>query len=270
LPKRELLALVAIPVVVSIIVWLPSWVFLCVVAAVVIVAGDEMLTMARGAGLRVGRGMPLVSIAAVLAAAWIFGTPGLAVSVVAVLMSAPLLQMARHDAPQGSLTGVSVVCFTVLFLGVCGACFGWLRLWPPDDQGIRCAIVFLGTVWIGDSAAYYVGRRFGRHKMSPKVSPNKTFEGLAACTVGTFGAAALLNAVVGIDLDWRQLMGLAAILAVTAPLGDLIESLFKRDTGVKDSSALLPGHGGFLDRTDSLLFAAPPVLAYLVATGVVP
>ena len=106
--------------------------------------------------------------------------------------------------------------------------------------------------------------------MSPSVSPNKTWEGLAACTVATFSAAAVFNQVFGVDLSWKHVVGLAAVFAVTTPVGDLIESLFKRDTGVKDSSALLPGHGGFLDRTDSLLYAAPPVLGFLLAAGTVP
>lgn len=269
MPKRELLALVAIPIVVGVIVWLPGWVFLAVVAAVVVIAGDEMLGMARGAGIRVGRWPPLVLLGGVLAAAWIWGQTGLAIAATAVLLIVPVLHMARRDAPEGSLAGVGVVSFMVLFLGACGASFGWLRTWPAGDLGIRLVLFYLGTVWIGDSAAYYVGRRFGRHRMSPRVSPNKTWEGLIACTIGTFGAAACLNWAFGVGLEWRHVVPLAAIFAVAAPVGDLVESLLKRDSGVKDSSALLPGHGGFLDRTDSLLFAAPPVLGFLVVAGVV-
>jgi len=270
LPKRELLALVAIPIVVAVIVGLPSWVFLGLVAGVVIIAGDEMLAMARGAGIRIGRWTPLILLAGTVTAAWCFDLNGLAIAVVVVLMAVPVLHMARRDAPEGSFAGVAVVCFTVLFLGVCGACFGWLRTWPTGDLGIRLVLFYLGTVWVGDSAAYYIGKRFGRHRMSPRVSPNKTWEGLAACTVATFAVAAVFNQVFGVNLSWRHVIGLAAVFAVTTPVGDLIESLFKRDTGVKDSSALLPGHGGFLDRTDSLLYAAPPVLGFLLAAGVVP
>jgi len=172
-------------------------------------------------------------------------------------------------SPDGSLNGAAVTAFTVLYLGVTGACLGWLRLVPGDDLGWRLVLLFFGTIWLGDSGAYYVGRRFGRHKMSPRISPNKTWEGLAGGTAATLAAAVALGSLLRVDLPWPVLLGVAVILAVAAPVGDLVESQFKRDTGVKDSSALLPGHGGLLDRTDSLLFAAPPVLALLVATGTV-
>jgi phosphatidate cytidylyltransferase len=270
LPKRELLAAIAIPIIVAVIVWLPSWVFLAVVAAVVVIAGHEMLAMARLSGIQIGQWPPLVLLAGSLAAAWVYGVTGLAVALTVVLLIAPVLQLARRADIEGSLAAVSVGCFTVLFLAVCGACFGWLRLWPENDAGIGLVMAYLGIVWIGDSAAYYVGRRWGRHRMSPRVSPNKTWEGLAACTIATFAAAAGLTVAFGVDISWPNVFVVAALIAVTGPLGDLIESLFKRDTGVKDSSALLPGHGGFLDRTDSLLYAAPPVLAYLVAAGLAP
>jgi phosphatidate cytidylyltransferase len=158
---------------------------------------------------------------------------------------------------------------TVFYAGLCGACLGWLRVLPGDDPGIRLLFFFLATIWAGDSGAYYVGSRFGRHKMSPRISPNKTWEGLAGGVVTTFAAAAAAKLLFAVPIAWIHVAGLAAILAVAAPLGDLVESQFKRDTRVKDSSSLIPGHGGFLDRTDSLLYAAPPVLGYLLAAGLI-
>jgi phosphatidate cytidylyltransferase len=103
--------------------------------------------------------------------------------------------------------------------------------------------------------------------MSPRISPNKTLEGLAGGVVTTCLAAAGMAWALNLEVAPVHVAALAAILAVTAPLGDLVESLFKRDTGVKDSSTLLPGHGGFLDRTDSLIYPAPFVIAYLVVVG---
>jgi len=267
--RRELFAFTVGPLVVAAIVWLPAWVYLSVLGAVVVGAGDELMRMARAAGYPVLRPVGPLLVAATLLAAWLAGAPGLVVATTGTLLLVPVLQLGHPTSPTGGFAATSVTAFTALYLGVTGACLGWLRLVPGDDLGWRLVLLVFGSIWLGDSGAYYVGRNFGRHKMSPRVSPNKTWEGLAGGTVATIAAATALDRLLRIDLDWPVLLGVAAILAVAAPVGDLVESLFKRDTGVKDSSSLLPGHGGLLDRTDSLLFAAPPVLAFLVATGAI-
>lgn len=265
--RREGFALVAIPLLVAAIVWLPAVVFLVVLGAVILIAGDELLTMARGAGHAVGRWLPLAAIAAVLASAWCFGATGAVAAAVAVVIVLPTAQLSHPRSPEGGLSGAAVATFAALYLGLSGACLGWLRALPDGDLGIRLVLFFLATIWVGDSGAYYVGSRLGRHRMSPRISPNKTWEGLAGAVVATFAAAAALKALLGLPLPWPHIAALAAILAAAAPLGDLVESLLKRDTRVKDSSSLIPGHGGFLDRTDSLLYSAPPVLGYLLTVG---
>jgi phosphatidate cytidylyltransferase len=112
-------------------------------------------------------------------------------------------------------------------------------------------------VWVYDAVAYFAGSAFGRHKMSPHVSPNKSWEGLAAGTAAAFVAAYLLKVAVSRPwLDYPTAFILAAIVVVAAPLGDLSESLIKRELQVKDMSELIPGHGGVLDRFDSMLFTA--------------
>jgi phosphatidate cytidylyltransferase len=117
-------------------------------------------------------------------------------------------------------------------------------------------------VWLGDTAAYYCGSAWGRHKMAPDVSPNKSWEGaVAGFLVGVLAAAVWSWARLG-ELRWPLLV-VAAVTAVAAQLGDLFESLLKRGVKVKDSGAFLPGHGGFFDRMDALLFAAPVLLAGL-------
>ena len=266
--QRELFAVVAIPVVVAIIVWAPAWGLLALLATVVLIAADELLAMARASGVPCGRWLPLALLAALFVAAWLHGPTGLAAVTVLVLVVLPTAQMMRPEAPSGGLGGSAVSCFAVLYLGTTTACLGWLRLWPEPDVAVRLLLLYLFSIWVGDSGAYYVGSRLGRHKMSPRISPNKTWEGLVGGTVATLAAAALLNLLLGQPLAWQHLFVVAAILAVSAPVGDLVESLFKRDTGIKDSSTLIPGHGGFLDRTDSLLYAAPPVLGYLMLVGV--
>ncbi len=264
---RETVAIVAIPLLLAAIVWLPAWALLAVLAVPLLLAGDELLAMARGAGVPVGRWLPLACLALTLAACWTFDLTGLAVAATAVVLVLPAVQLASPSRPSGALAGAAVASFTVLYVGLGGACLGWLRSLPEGSLGVRLLLVFLGTIWIGDSGAYYVGRSLGRHKMSPRISPNKTWEGLVGGVIATFAGAAVLKLGIGLPLAWEHTAIIAAILAVTAPLGDLVESQLKRDTGVKDSSSLLPGHGGLLDRTDSLVYSAPWVLAYLLASG---
>lgn len=265
--KREGFALIAIPVLVAAIVWLPHPVFLAVVAVAVLLAADEMLAMARTAGFDTGRWLALLLTAGVMASSWIWGAPASAASAVMAVTVLPMAQLSRRRAPEGSLAGAAIAVLAVLYFGLCGACLGWLRVLPDNDVGWRLLLFFLGTIWVGDSGAYYVGKNFGKRKMSPRISPNKTLEGLMGSVVTTFAAAAVFKVLFGLPFSWAHTAALAAVLAAAAPIGDLVESQFKRDAGVKDSSTLIPGHGGLFDRTDSLLFSAPPVLGYLLAVG---
>lgn len=267
--KRELVAFAAIPILVATILWLPPWGFLTILAAAALLACDEYLKLARAADIVVGRWLVLGLMIALLIASWVHGVDGLAVAAVAALLILPTARLARPDSPQGSLAGVAAECFAVLYLGATAACLGWLLLWPTEPSGVKLLFFFLACIWVGDSGAYYVGKNLGRHKMSPKISPKKTFEGLAGGIATTYAAAAVAAFVLDLGLSVVHVAALATILAAAAPLGDLIESLFKRDSGIKDSSNLLPGHGGFLDRTDSLFFSAPPVLGYLLLTGLI-
>jgi phosphatidate cytidylyltransferase len=265
--QRELLAVVAIPALAATIIWLPPWVFLAVLGAAAILACDEFLKMSRTAGLGVGRWLPLGLTGGLLAISWTYGVIGLAVAATASLLTLTTARLAHRDAPAGSLGGVSAETFGVLYLGVTAACLGWIRLWPGEPDGVKMLFFYLVCIWIGDSGAYYVGRSFGRHKMSPRISPNKTVEGLFGAIVTTYATAAVATIVLDLGIDPIHVAALATILAGAAPVGDLVESQFKRDSGVKDSSSLLPGHGGFLDRTDSLFYAAPLFLGYLAVAN---
>ena len=264
---REAVALLLAPLILAATVLAPPWAFLLVVGAAVTVAGWELLTMAAAAGHPVLRWPGVVALAAVLGAAWGWGVAGLAVAVTAAAVVLPAAQLGHPATPRGSLAGAAVTLYVAVALGATGAALGWLRTVPRPEVGFRLVLFHLLVIWVGDSGAYYVGRRLGRRPMAPAVSPRKTMEGLAGGIAATFVAAAAARTVLLPQLGWGHAMALAAILAVAAPLGDLVESQLKRDTGVKDSSSLLPGHGGLLDRTDSLLFAAPPVLAYVMLTG---
>jgi phosphatidate cytidylyltransferase len=121
--------------------------------------------------------------------------------------------------------------------------------------------------WAGDMGAYYVGRRWGRHKMAPRISPHKSWEGAAASVVTSIllAGAYLLRFVPGVAV--AQAVALTVAANAAGQIGDLAESAMKRGAGVKDSGAMLPGHGGFLDRVDSTLFSLPLIYAWLKLAG---
>ncbi len=267
--QRIAVAIVAIPLLAATIVWLPVWAFLIVLGAATILACDEFLGMAREAGIDNGRWLPLLLTAALLAASWSHGAAGLATATISTLLILSGARLSHQRAPQGALAAIAAESFAVLFVGSTAACLGWLRLLPADGDGIRLIILFLVSIWVGDSGAYYVGRQFGRHKMSPRISPNKTIEGLLGGIAATIAVVFIGVHLLELPFSPIHTAAIATILAIAAPLGDLVESQFKRDSGVKDSSTLLPGHGGFLDRTDSLFYAAPPVLGYLLLAGLI-
>ncbi|MFB3056342.1 MAG: phosphatidate cytidylyltransferase, partial [Ignavibacteriaceae bacterium] len=124
-------------------------------------------------------------------------------------------------------------------------------------------ISIFASIWICDSAAFFGGTSLGKHKLFPRVSPNKSWEG---AIFGLLFAviAMVISKVIIIDfLSWLDVIIIGIIVGIIGQIGDLIESLFKRDAGVKDSSALIPGHGGIFDRFDSLLYSAPAVFLYI-------
>lgn len=133
-----------------------------------------------------------------------------------------------------------------------------IRQW---NHGVGWIFFLLVVVFSGDTGAYYVGKYFGRHKLSPKISPGKTVEGAIGGFLGSLLCGALFEVLWSLECGLAAVLALAAPVAVFGQIGDLFESMLKRSVGQKDSGALLPGHGGILDRIDGLLFAAP-VLYY--------
>jgi phosphatidate cytidylyltransferase len=130
------------------------------------------------------------------------------------------------------------------------------------ERGEDLLIFAIVAVYVGDTCAYYGGRTFGRHPMAPSISPKKTWEGFASGVIGAVAASALGPLWFFQALPWAHALTLGALLGVAGVIGDLSESFFKRAAGVKDSGGLLPGHGGVLDRVDSLLLAAPVLYWY--------
>ena len=138
---------------------------------------------------------------------------------------------------------------------------------PAGDMTLGCAflwIMFLGT-WSSDTFAYFAGSFFGRRKLCPAISPKKTVEGFLGGLVGTTAVVAALGCALGFSVPLMALLGV--LLALTATVGDLAESVIKRYAGIKDSGRLIPGHGGVLDRFDSVMFTAPFVYYFIQVFG---
>lgn len=150
--------------------------------------------------------------------------------------------------------------FTGLFLIAYLMTFAGLTKQMP--HGGRWLLLLLTTVWFGDTGAYFIGKTFGRHKLAPLVSPNKTWEGAIGGLFASMGAGALATLYVP-DLPLMVALPLSALLGMMGQFGDLAESLVKRAYNVKDSGTLIPGHGGVWDRIDAVIFAAPILFAYL-------
>ncbi|HYF62392.1 MAG TPA: phosphatidate cytidylyltransferase, partial [Herpetosiphonaceae bacterium] len=141
---------------------------------------------------------------------------------------------------------------------------------PNALEGLRLApgaawiFATFAVTWASDTGAYFAGRAFGRNKMSPRLSPKKTWEGFAGGTLASIGAGVGIVALLGLPVSPLVGVALGLIGAIGGTLGDLAESMLKRQAGVKDSGNLIPGHGGLLDRVDSLLFTAP-LIYYLLS-----
>jgi phosphatidate cytidylyltransferase len=156
--------------------------------------------------------------------------------------------------------------FAPIYVGLPLLCLGALRGHP---DGVAWLVLAMAGTWLNDTFAYAAGRLFGRHKMHPTVSPKKTWEGFAGGVVGSVAAAFAVRHFMLPELAVHHALLFAAVLGVLVPAGDLAESLLKRAAGAKDSGNVIPGHGGLLDRVDSLLFAAPWTLlcAHVLGAG---
>lgn len=263
LRTRALSAIVLIPAVAGL-TYAGGWLLAAVVFLVVIRAAWEAFALLTGAGYRpslfsASLMMGLFLLAARFPEAQIGGLV-LAISLMGSLIWQLLRPPQDHPVQSWALTlGLA------LWLGWLAGHFVLLRdLSPAFDLGLGTrwlAVGFLVT-WINDSAAYFVGKAIGRHRCCPYLSPNKTWEGTLGGWIGGVAATVLLGLWL-VDLPWVHGLALGALVATVAPFGDLAKSMIKRQMGVKDFAALIPGHGGMFDRIDSLLFVIPTIYYYV-------
>jgi phosphatidate cytidylyltransferase len=253
---RILTALVLIPLVVWIVLAGPQWSLLALMAAVGLIAFHEFDDI--DAAQRVSR-----TVLAGLAAGLILLFAPEPVWVVIVILALVLmtLELRQTDLAKAMVSAAAALLGVIYIFGA-WRCALALRLADPP-YGPHWLMIALLVSWAGDTAALYVGRSIGRHKLAPHVSPSKTWEGSIGSVVGGVVAAGVYAHYLIPSVALWVVLAVAAAGNIAGQLGDLCESAFKRGAGVKDSGTTLPGHGGWLDRIDSSLFSIPVVYALL-------
>ncbi len=171
-----------------------------------------------------------------------------------------------------TVSNIGATLMGVFYIGFfSSAIIGIREIYPPVDslyvRGGFLIISIFATIWICDSAAFFGGTALGKHKLFPRVSPKKSWEGAVFGFVFAIATMLLAKVVILNFLSWNTVIAIGIIVGIFGQIGDLIESLLKRSADVKDSSNLIPGHGGIFDRFDSLLFTAPIIFLYLSYFG---
>jgi phosphatidate cytidylyltransferase len=244
--KRLVTALVGVPATILLTLFSPQWLFALILGLIGAACLEELLALgATRLGTRPGRWILLLGAAVTVSfaggPAWILGALTVTMLVVAGVTT---FSVSLEEAlPKAALAIMGVV--------YCCLLLGFLILMQRE-----LVIALLGVVWVGDAAAFYGGRLLGSHLLARNISPKKTVEGAFAGLIGSVIAGVVLGYWLA-KQDPGTLLVASFLAGGAGQLGDLAESAFKRSAGVKDSSSLLPGHGGMLDRLDSLLFAAP-------------
>ena len=241
-----------------------QWLFTAAVALVAALAAWEFLGLAQHKGAAPPRIAVMIAIVALFAAT--FEWPDQTSTILGILVFMLLVVCTFTSPTDRALPDMSAALFCLLYTGFTLISLPALH---AQNNGPSLVVFLFCAVWAGDTAALYIGRPFGRHKLAPRLSPQKTWEGSIASVAGSLLAAGALLGIASYlarwnsvalsyaDEAWWYWLILAVIINIAAQIGDLAESALKRSAGVKDSGTLLPGHGGILDRIDALLLAAP-------------
>ena len=256
---RELTALVASPLAIWIIGWSHPLVFDATVATCALLALYEFLVLGRRKGFH----LPIVLcilVAAFILAAFILEPISVEMGVFVALLLIPASYVFAKGSIDEALPSSAVAVMATLYVGMLGGSL--IRMRGDFPVGPKLVFFLLVVVWLGDAGAYYTGRAFGKHKLSPRISPKKTVEGLFGGIATSLVAAVVIHFTFFPEFPLAHAMVAGVILSACGVVGDLAESLWKRSADVKDSGTLIPGHGGFLDRFDSIFFTAPILYTY--------
>lgn len=263
LKQRVLSAVILIPLV-ALVAWLGGWWFTVFVALYAGVTAWELLRligMNDFAQPVMWLGVPLAFL--LVAEGGLPQDPLRLQAILALMVLLGLtvaLFLNRPNAP----TDLLLTLGAAIYLGMT---LRFLALMRNREDGLMWLLVMAVTVWVMDSGAYFTGRAIGKHKFWPRISPKKTWEGFFGGLIAGAVVMALMVAFLIPNGVWWQGVALGVVIGIVGPLGDLSESLFKRQAGAKDSSNLIPGHGGFFDRIDSFIFVTPVVYLILQFAG---
>lgn len=256
---RELTALVAAPAAIWITGWGPVWLFNATMAAICVLAMYEFLALGKAKGYDVPVVLCIL-IMLLIMAAFILDDLSVELGMFAALLIIPASYVMTSKPLEDSLPSSAVAVLATTYVGMLGGSL--IRLHNDFPEGYKLVFFLLLVVWLGDSGAYYVGKQFGKHKLSPRISPKKTIEGLFGGMTASIVAAIVIHYTFFPNFPLLHAIIAGVILSFAGVIGDLAESMWKRSAAVKDSGTLIPGHGGFLDRFDSILFTAPILYCY--------
>ncbi len=258
--KRLIVAVVLLPIIYLYIMYLPSRYFVLLLIFLSFVAMSEFYSMYRVTGILRYAGLFLGVF--ILSASYISEDLLLSVVILSIMLMMGIRLFAKRN-PVSSLNDISPSVLGMLYIPGFFAFQTQIRRLGPEW------IIFLyASVWTSDTMAYYLGTWFGKRRLYIEVSPNKTVVGAVGSLVGGMVAALLLRATIIplLTLSYAVLIGI--MIGTISIIGDLVESMFKRDAGVKDSGIIIPGHGGVLDKVDGALFAGPMLYWMLTVLGI--
>ncbi|HEX3074115.1 MAG TPA: phosphatidate cytidylyltransferase [Ignavibacteriales bacterium] len=261
---RILVSIVAIPLIIAVCyfggLYFAAFVFLIGMLSLYEIAG-----LAEKKSSFVNKGLAYFSAAFLIANAYYYYVD-MSVALISLFVTLLVLELFRNK--ESAILNIGGTLLGIFYIGLFSSSIIMLREFYQDDyrQGGFLIIAILISIWVCDSAAFFLGVRFGKHKLFPRVSPKKSWEGAVAGFVFAVLTIILLKYFALDFLTWTDAVMIGLIIGVIGQLGDLTESLLKRDAQIKDSSNLIPGHGGIFDRFDSFYMSAPVIYVYLYLT----
>ncbi len=262
--KRVLVSIVAIPLILAA-SYVGSFIFFSFVLAIALTSYYEftMLAKNKDANTNIWIGFAALIFLLVNQYNYIFETYSFLLILIIIIS---IIELFRNR--NSAIINIGSTLLGIFYIGLFASSLIGIREFYPAigdfyTRGGYLIISIFVSIWICDSAAFFGGTTLGKHKLFPRVSPNKSWEGAIFGFIFAVITMILLKFLILDFLPWETIIAFGIIIGTVGQIGDLIESLIKRDAGVKDSSNLIPGHGGVFDRFDSILFTAPVILLYL-------